>query len=221
MVRLMGVAVAAVALGLGLALSPAQAVTVNVGFANVTGNLPDLPAGQLNVEVTDSPAGSVSFKFTNAVGTPSSITDIYFSVAPGILESLPFTISQSFGVDFSYGATPANLPGGFNTTQSLSADSNPPVSDNGINSASEWLTVTLALVAGKDIYDLSGNIQIGLHVQSINGGNSDSYVSNPVVINRTVSEVPLPAGVWLFGTALAGLGALKLKRRRRQALSAA
>ena len=139
MVRLMGVAVAAVALGLGLALSPAQAVTVNVGFANVTGNLPDLPAGQLNVEVTDSPAGSVSFKFTNAVGTPSSITDIYFSVAPGILKSLPFTISQSSGVDFSYGATPANLPGGFNTTQSLFG---------GFKSPGIWQTALTVRVSG-------------------------------------------------------------------------
>jgi len=29
------------------------------------------------------------------------------------------------------------------------------------------------------------------------------------------SPVPLPAGVWLFGTALAGIGALKVRRRRR------
>jgi len=28
------------------------------------------------------------------------------------------------------------------------------------------------------------------------------------------SVVPLPAGIWLFGTALAGLGALKMRRRK-------
>jgi len=30
-----------------------------------------------------------------------------------------------------------------------------------------------------------------------------------------VNTVPLPAGIWLFGSALAGLGALKVRRRRR------
>ena len=52
------------------------------------------------------------------------------------------------------------------------------------------------------------------------GGGSDSYVSNPFTTTTFSAPVPLPAGIWLFGAALAGLGALKLKRRR-QAPSAA
>ena len=57
-------------------------------------------------------------------------------------------------------------------------------------------------------------------MQSIGtGGGSDSYVTNPIT-PTTFSVVPLPASVWLFGAALAGLGALKLKRRR-SALSVA
>jgi hypothetical protein len=36
-------------------------------------------------------------------------------------------------------------------------------------------------------------------------------------LTPTPNTVPLPAGVWLFGTALAGMGALKMRRRRAQA----
>jgi len=35
--------------------------------------------------------------------------------------------------------------------------------------------------------------------------------------NGCVPNVPLPAGIWLFGTALAGMGALKLRRRQAPA----
>jgi len=36
-------------------------------------------------------------------------------------------------------------------------------------------------------------------------------------LTPTPNTVPLPAGVWLFGTALAGMGALKMRRRRAAA----
>ena len=93
MVRLMGAAVAAVALGLGLAVSPAQAVTANFNFAQITSNTQNV-GGQLNVQVSDElTPGSISFTFTNNVGVPSSITDVYFEIAAGILlrnDSWPF-----------------------------------------------------------------------------------------------------------------------------------
>jgi hypothetical protein len=51
-----------------------------------------------------------------------------------------------------------------------------------------------------------------LFYSRISGANDgpDSFF-----LNANVSAVPLPAGIWLFGTAVAGLGALKVRRRRR------
>jgi len=51
-----------------------------------------------------------------------------------------------------------------------------------------------------------------LFYSRISGANDgpDSFF-----LTATPSAVPLPAGVWLLGTAVAGLGALKVRRRRR------
>ena len=216
----MGTAVATAALGLGLALSPAQAVTFNAGFTQITSNGNLAVAGQLNVQVSNDapvPAGSVSFLFTNVGSIASSITDIYFE-APGLFTgSMAFT--PSGGVLFAQDANPGNLPGAngadpnFVTSVGLSANSEFPVTANGINPGKS-LIIVLTLASGVDLDGLSGNLRIGLHVQGINGA-SKSFVTGPIITTRSIDPVPLPAGVWLFGTALAGLGALKLRRRRK------
>ena len=46
-------------------------------------------------------------------------------------------------------------------------------------------------------------------------GNAISHVS----FYDTIGEVPLPAAVWLFGSALVGVGALGRRRRRKVALA--
>ena len=96
---------------------------------------------------------------------------------------------------------------------------------NGINDLVDRLTIVLDPTSSTfvltDLVGAQAEPRIGLHVQAIGtGGGSDSYVSNPFTTTTFSAPVPLPAGIWLFGAALAGLGALKLKRRR-QAPSAA
>jgi hypothetical protein len=61
---------------------------------------------------------------------------------------------------------------------------------------------------------LSGDLRIGLHVQGLLGGGSQSYISTP-------TPVPLPAGLLLFLSGLAGVGFLgRYKARRRETAAA-
>jgi MYXO-CTERM domain-containing protein len=69
----------------------------------------------------------------------------------------------------------------------------------------------LTLRLGSTFNDLlddiqNGDFRIGLHVQSIDGGDSDAFVSGP-----GTPGVPLPSAAGLGGAALVGLAV----RRRR------
>jgi hypothetical protein len=122
------------------------------GFARITRNSPADVASQFSVSVTDERNNQVGFKFTNAVGTPSSITDIYFD--DGALFEIA-SITSSPGVAFSRGARPPNLPGGnaldpvFETTAGFLADSDCPIPENGVDAAVEWVQIIFSLQSGK------------------------------------------------------------------------
>jgi len=212
-------AAAAMVMGSAGALSRADAATLS--FFNITNNGNANLAGQLGAQVTDPGGGQISFAFSNNVGIASSITDIYFD-AGGFLGGIASLIES--GVDFGIGASPPNVPGGNSITPvfvtSASADSEPPVSQNGINSSSDLLTIILNLAGGKTFSDVlaaltSGDVRVGLHVQAIGAREgSDSYVNNPPGGGGGgPSPVPLPAAVYLFGTAVVGLVALGRRRR--------
>ncbi len=164
--------------------SPLNATLIQ--FVRLSNNSPSDLAAQLKVDVTDPGSDQVDFTFYNEVGTPSSITDVYFD--DGTLLGIA-TIFSSSGVSFSQGASPMDLPGGgnasppFQVTQGFSADSDPPASSNGVNSAVEWLTVRFNLINAKTVADTlsalaDGSLRIGIHVQSIApSGDSDSYIT--------------------------------------------
>jgi hypothetical protein len=191
----------------------ANAVSYPYSFFKITNNgNPDVGA-QLSVDVTDAGGGQVSFKFSNNVGTASSITDIYFD--DGTLLGIA-TTSQSAGVVFNNPATPGNLPGAndanpdFETTSGFSADSDPSVAPNGVNSHGEWVDITFDLINGKTFSDTlaalsDGSLRIGLHVQAIGGdnGGSDSYVNNVPDGGTTAA---------LLGLAMLGMGYLRSRR---------
>ncbi|MCI0379422.1 MAG: hypothetical protein L0215_17570 [Gemmataceae bacterium] len=201
------------------------------GFTNISANSganAPLVAQQLVVEVIDVGSGQVAFKFTNAVGIASSITDVYFD--DGSLLGIA-SISSSAGVAFSTPATPGDLPGGntitppFVTSAGFSADSNPPAAANGVDSASEWVQITFDLQAGKTFADTIAALQlgltngddpnalrIGLHVQAIGaGGQSDSFINGP----PTTTAIPGPGVPVLALSGLLGLGLGRVLRRRQ------
>ena len=86
---------------------------------------------------------------------------------------------------------------------------------SGVNSAVPLFNPATKLYGGSNVFaavDIYDNP---------NGPTFTVGLGSIPTITTFTNPVPLPAGIRLFGTALAGLGALKLKRRRRQALSAA
>jgi hypothetical protein len=70
----------------------------------------------------------------------------------------------------------------------------------------------LSLLAGSDFGDaidamFANTLRIGVHVQGIAGGTSDSYLAT----------TPLPGALPLFATGLISLGLLRRRRRRNLA----
>jgi hypothetical protein len=196
--------------------NPAVAANVIDGEAN------------LALLLTDNGANNVSFKFTNNSNF-SSITDVYFDSGP--LASFS-SITSSPGVSFSSVAAPPNLPGGNSVTppfdgSAFSADSNPPVSANGVQNSDvtgEQLTVAFNLQPGKTWNALLTSmalpgfpietpanswLRVGIHVQSFQNGSSSSFINTPLVL---VSPVPEPGAYALM---LAGLALVSTIARKR------
>jgi len=200
-------------------ITPAHAVTF--GFTKITNNGNVDVGTQLSLNITAESATQTRFTFSNTGSIASSITDIYFiNQAPLLFQGLinpptagtAPTFDPSAGVAFSSPATPANLPGApasFDPVR-FSADSDSPVSSNGINPG-ETLGIIFTLLSGKSFADViaamfAGTLQVGLHVQSIGlTGGSDSYLA----------ATPLPGALPLFATGLACLGLLRWRRKSR------
>ena len=214
---------AAILLGtLVMAYQPvAEAASTTYGFYNIThNNAMAAMDGEANllVEVIDLGA-QVQFKFTN--NSSSSLTDVYFD--DGTLLGIASITDSGPGVAFSAGGSPPNLPGGntaspsFATTAGFLADSDPAVSPNGVSSG-EWVTITFDLIDGKTYADTiaalalpngggTGDLRIGVHVQSYAGGYSESFINNPAPVPEAETYAMMLAGLGLVGWAA---------RRRRQ-----
>ena len=196
-----------------LVAGPAYAVTYS--FQEITNNSPINVGAQLSVDVT-SVVGGVQFKFQNTGPLASSIADIYFDNTGAFLGA-PLTIigDSGAGVAFGLGASPGNLPGGntvgFTATAGFMADSDSPVAPNGINPG-EGLTLQTALGAGQTFSTITqaldtGTLRIGLHLQALSDGQSESYISSPV---------PEPEIYAMLGAGL-GLMGWAARRRKQQA----
>jgi hypothetical protein len=198
------------AVALAAFAAPASAGPIYT-FSCITDNSPAncaIGEAQLSMEVIDEGGGLVGFKFYNAVGEESSITDIYFE--DGSLLGI-FSITDSgLGVAFSAPASPPDLPGGgLSFTATTSLDSNPPVVPFGVSSSTEWVEVTFSLQPGGTYQDVidelgTGDLRVGLHVQGFANGGSESFINDP-------TPVPEPGTLLLLGAGLTGLAS----RRRR------
>ena len=196
----------------------ANASALTLSFDCITGNLAGncaIGESQLSVEVTDAgnngTNNQVLFTFLNNGSDDNFIRNVYFD--DGTLLGIATLIDADEGVggdmnvDFSQGSNPPDLPGGenvnFEVTAGFLADADTPQPQNtGVNPG-ESLGILFNLILEQDfddvinaltIGDADGGLRIGIHLQSIGSNNgSESFVNAPV---------PVPAAVWLFGSAL-------------------
>ncbi len=211
-----------------IAVQPAYAASVTYSFDRITSKANISIGSQLSMVVEEATVASMTgalFTFYNKVGVKSSITDIYFDdMTPAIFNDIVNHSDSGVGVSFDNSAKPKNLPGGrsIGFVADYSGDSDAKstesgvttrgVVNNGVNSASEWVSFLGFWANGSSFAGLisalnSGDFRVGLHIQSIDtSGKSDSYVNQ-------LSPVPLPAAAWLFGSALIGFMFVSNRRR--------
>ncbi|MBG0791316.1 MAG: hypothetical protein H0S80_12560 [Desulfovibrionaceae bacterium] len=196
--------------GLLVAAMATRSMAVEYDFYSLTG---DSQADYLFMDVTDSGNGTASFEFTSSVPDASVVTTIYwdFGDQNGNLTNSTWTSHPN--TSFVEGAASANLPGGqapevgFYSDYSLEREAKGGVA-NGLN-AGEWLKVVWTL-SGIDFDGLlaalnSGEMRIGMHVQSVGDDGEDSF--------SAVSPTPIPGAAWLLGSGLLGLVGLRRKMK--------
>lgn len=202
------------------------AASTAYSFENITHNNDGAEAdgeANLTLEVIDLGGSQVRFKFGN--NSTSSVADVYFD--DGTLFGIA-SITSSAGVSFSQGASPPNLPGGnsispaFVTTAGFLADSDAPVSHNGV-SLGEWLAIDFNLLSGQTYASVinalalphhggAGDLRIGVHVQGFaSGGGSESFIN-------IAAPVPEPRTYAMLLAGLCVMGAITRRRRPTDSL---
>ncbi|MEY2979212.1 MAG: PEP-CTERM sorting domain-containing protein [Prochlorotrichaceae cyanobacterium] len=195
--------------------APAHAATF--GFGNISGGdtVGDAFASEFSFDVTDYGSGKVLFKISNngTTGT-NAIKQVVFSLKDSVsslLSSMAVDIGNVGRVDFQNRVQ--NLSQSNNlgsawfgedfgaTTRGANANSIQKGESLGITFNGNYQSVLTALNYG--------DLKLGIHVGSLPGGCSDSYVS----ILPEPTKVPEPMG--LLGTVALGVSAAV--RRRKQA----
>jgi len=207
---------------------PAYAASYGFDDISSNGDYNEIIGDYLSVEMSETDnADEVLFTIKNSElnNTGGIIMDVYFSSNPeyfGGIVSIINTDTDTDTVSFSEVTRGSiNLPDDdeLTTTWGLSVDPDTPQPvENGV-AAGESLGVILSLSAGYDFDDIlnaMGNtFLIGLHMQSFLDDSSESLVSVPSGGGGNTGgfETPIPAAIWLFGSALIGLMGVSRKQK--------
>jgi len=205
-------ALAGVAAVSAVSAAPASAF----GFGNIAGG--DTPGDAYKNSFTFdvlNQGSSVLFKIKNSGNAAASsmfIRQVFFD-DNGYLSKPQANIGNVGEVDFSGGAGKDQLPqGGKNFTTDYAFSRKVPGNAKGIQ-AGETLGLKFTGNYNNVIYALStGALRLGIHVQSLPDGKSDSYIST------NTQETPEPLTMLAAGAAV-GFGTM-FKKQRDQAQKA-
>jgi len=174
------------------------------GFNRITSNATNDVANQFFMDVSDIDAGYARVVFTNTGPVTASISEIYFgshsnSDSPAL--AISSVAGSDSGVNFTIGNVQPSSPPGVDKSSWFTlaaAQALSPASQNGIN-AYEYLVMDLSYNGGGLSFTqllADGQIQVALHIISIDGGESDTLVNN-----TSVTAIPEPASMILIGSA--------------------
>ena len=205
----------------GAALFGATAVSAaTYTFQQITNNGNTSVAAQLSLVTSAFSATQTLFQIVNAGPVASSVDGVYFDWTSPTPALTPMSFLSDTGVAFT-GSSGGNLPGG-NTVTPLAFtsdyvfDADNPRPTNGINAGEFARFVGTGTQSAVEAALNAGLLRVGLHVQAIDPlgglGGSESFV-NPNGGGGPPAAVPVPAAVWLFGSALAGFMTLSNRRK--------
>lgn len=176
-----------------------------------------------------SVASAASISFTNPIAVvdyqtnpvlPTSIISTSDSLNLSFTQGLPVNEAYRIEIDMSVLNAPSTIS--FDFASSVDEWNVSVISSSGTQVLGTWLQEGQLSPVANLVATLQSNVAYKLIIDGtyLNPLNLDRSL-NLSLQNINVSEVPLPAAVWLFGSVLLGGLAVRRKRQKATALQAA